>query len=70
MDIRKYFVVNNDNSNKQNRFITLVDILYEKKIPLLITSKSELNLISTSKNLKDVFKRTISRLHELTSIEY
>ena len=61
---------NNDNSNKQNRFITLIDILYEKKIPLLITSKSELNLISSSKNLKDVFKRTISRLNELTSIKF
>ena len=61
---------NNDNSNKQNRFITLIDILYEKKIPLLITSKSDLNLISSSKNLKDVFKRTISRLNELTSIKF
>ena len=60
---------NNDNSNQQNRFITLIDILYEKKIPLLITSKSELNLISSSKNLKDVYKRTISRLNELTSIK-
>jgi cell division protein ZapE len=36
----------------------------------LISSKSQLNLISSSKNLKDVFKRTISRLHELTSKKY
>ncbi len=61
---------NNDNSNQQQRFITLIDILYEKNIPLMISSKSQLNLISSSKSLEDVFKRTISRLHELTSVKY
>ena len=61
---------NNDNSNQQQRFVTLIDILYEKKIPLMITSKSELNFISSSKSLEDVFKRTISRLYELTSVKY
>jgi len=59
---------NNANSNQQQRFITLIDILYEKNIPLLISTKSKLNSISTSISLRDVFKRTISRLHELTSV--
>jgi len=61
---------NNNNSNQQHRFITLIDILYEKNVPLMITSKSQLNLISTSISLEDVFKRTISRLYQLTSIKY
>jgi cell division protein ZapE len=61
---------NNDNSNQQQRFVTLIDILYEKNVPLMITSKSQLNLISSSKGLEDVFKRTISRLYELTSVKY
>jgi len=61
---------NNDNSNQQQRFVTLIDILYEKNIPLMITSKSQLNLISSSKSLEGVFKRTISRLYELTSVKY
>ena len=61
---------NNDNSNQQQRFITLIDILYEKNILLLVSSKSKLNSLSTSKSLRDVFKRTISRLYELTSIKY
>ena len=61
---------NNDNSNQQQRFITLIDILYEKNVPLLISSKSKLNSISSSISLRDVFKRTISRLHELTSIRF
>jgi cell division protein ZapE len=61
---------NNNNSNQQQRFVTLIDILYEKDIPLMITSNSQLNSISSSKNLEGIFKRTISRLHELTSVKY
>ena len=61
---------NNNNSDQQLRFITLIDIVYENNLPLLITANNELNLISSSKNLEKVFKRTISRLHELTSIKY
>ena len=61
---------NNNNSNQQQRFVTLIDILYEKNVPLMITSKSKLNLISSSMCLEDVFKRTISRLYQLTSIKY
>jgi cell division protein ZapE len=61
---------NDDNSNQQQRFVILIDILYEKNIPLMITSKLQLNLISSSKTLESVFKRTISRLYELTSVKY
>jgi len=59
-----------DNSNQQQRFITLIDILYEKKIPLMITSYKDLKSINSSKSLLKPFKRTISRLYELTSINY
>ena len=61
---------NEYNSNQQNRFITLIDIIYEKKIPLMITSPVKLDLIKSSKSLKEPFKRTISRLYELTSSNY
>ena len=61
---------NEDNSDQQQRFITLIDIIYEKKIPLMITSGVNLNTINSSKNLTEPFKRTISRLYELTSINY
>ena len=61
---------NDNNSNQQQRFITLIDIIYEKKIPLMITSHVDLNLIKSSKSIAEPFKRTISRLYELTSIKY
>ncbi len=60
---------NNINSNQQQRFITLIDIIYEKNIPLIITSQSKLDSLSSSNNLEQSFKRTISRLYELTSIK-
>ena len=59
-----------NNSNQQQRFITLIDIIYEKKIPLMVTSQVDLDLIESSKNLQEPFKRTISRLYELTSMNY
>jgi cell division protein ZapE len=37
--IETYLIFNENNSNQQQRFITLIDIIYEKKIPLMITSK-------------------------------
>ena len=55
------------NSNQQNRFITLIDILYEKNIPLTLTLESNLDNIGSSKKLEGPFKRTLSRLYELTS---
>ena len=61
---------NDNNSDQQQRFITLIDIVYEKKLPLMITSYIDLDKINSSKNLQEPFKRTISRLHELTSISY
>ena len=60
---------NNVNSNQQQRFITLIDIIYEKNIPLMITSQSKLDSLSSSDYLKQSFKRTISRLYELTSVK-
>ena len=63
-------IFNESNSNQQQRFITLIDILYEKKTPLVIRSEIDLSLLKSSKNLEGPFKRTISRLYELTSKNY
>jgi len=61
---------NDINANQQQRFITLVDIIYEKKIPMVVTSNFNLKNFTTSRLLEKPFKRTISRLYELTSMNY
>jgi cell division protein ZapE len=58
---------NDSNSNQQNRFITLIDIIYENKIKLLVSSEKSLSNLSSSNSLAEPFKRTLSRLYELTS---
>ena len=52
---------------EQQRFITLIDIIYEKKVRLIISSVSNLNELTSANSLSRPFKRTLSRLHELTS---
>ena len=58
------------NSNQQQRFITLIDIIYEKNILLAVSANQNLDQFKSSLSLEKQFKRTISRLYELTSLEY
>ena len=60
----------NTNLNQQQRFITLIDIIYDKNIPISITANQNLDEFNSSKLLEKPFKRTISRLYELTSIDH
>ena len=57
------------NLDKQQRFITLIDVFSEKKIPLMTSSSATLQNFGSSRSLEFVFKRTLSRLHELTSMK-
>ena len=61
---------NDINSNQQQRFITLIDIIYDKKVPIAVTSEKNLNNFNSSISLKEPFQRTISRLYELTSSNF
>jgi len=61
---------NEINSNQQLRFITLLDIIYDKNIPIAVTANQNLDKFSSSRSLEKEFKRTISRLYELTSKSY
>jgi len=61
---------NDETSNEQQRFITLIDILYEKKIPMMVSSNFNLDNFTSSKKLTEPYKRTISRLFELTSSNF
>ena len=60
-------VFNDVNSNQQLRFITLIDIFYEKNIKLTISCENNLDNLGSSQLHYETFKRTISRLHEMTA---
>ena len=57
---------NDENSNQQLRFITLIDIFYEKKISLTLSLDKNLDNLGSSKKHLEVFKRAISRMFEMT----
>ena len=59
-------VFNDVNSNQQLRFITLIDIFYEKNIKLTISCENNLEHLGSSKLHKETFKRALSRLYEMT----
>lgn len=59
-----------ENSNQQLRFITLIDIFYEKNVSLSLSLESDLKNLGSSKKHCETFKRTISRLNEMTSQFY
>ena len=61
---------NDVNSNQQQRFITLLDVIYDKNISLAVTADINLDQLTSSRLLEKPFKRSISRLYELTSKEY
>ena len=60
---------NDINSNQQHRFITLIDVIYDKNIPLAVTAEQNIDQFTSSRLLQNPFKRTVSRLYELTSVE-
>ena len=55
-----------ENSNQQLRFITLIDVFYEKKIKLTVSLEQNLNNLSSSNKHSVIFKRTLSRIFEMT----
>jgi len=60
---------NDINSNQQKRFIILLDVIYDKNIPIAVTADQNLDKFTSSRLLDKPFKRTISRLYELTSMK-
>ena len=69
----KYIIIeklpnfDNNNLDQQQRFITFIDVIYEQKIKLIISCISDLKQLTSANSLLRPFRRTLSRLHELTS---
>ncbi len=72
----KIFVIRNikqmdeDSKNLLSRFISFIDVLYENKNILSISSNVGLECLYTGKTNSNEFKRTLSRLKEMGSSDY
>ncbi|MDB9818921.1 cell division protein ZapE, partial [Pelagibacterales bacterium] len=56
--------------DKQERFITLIDILYDNEVKLIMSADKSLENFTSSRRLDLKFKRTCSRLREMKSQDY
>ncbi|MBP9722295.1 MAG: AFG1 family ATPase [Gammaproteobacteria bacterium] len=57
-------------SNIARRFINLIDVLYDYKVNLIISSDCELDSLYSGSSLRFEFARTISRLKEMQTLGY
>ena len=60
-------IFNNANANMQERFINLIDVLYDNNVQIIISSVKEIENLGSAFYLKDKFQRTVSRLIEMRS---
>ena len=63
-------ILTEDQDNQARRFIALIDECYERNVNLLLSSQVSILEIYRGSKLSKVFKRTYSRIKEMTSKEY
>ena len=68
--IRDIVKMNENSKNLLTRFISFIDVLYENKNILSISTNVELIELYSGKTNANEFKRTISRLKEMGSSDY
>lgn len=56
-----------DNTSAANRFITLIDVLYEAKTKLFLRLEMPIEQLHSDKNTAFIFERSLSRLSEMAS---
>ncbi len=57
-------------SDQARRFITLVDEFYDRQVKLIITAADDLENLYRGQRLQFEFRRTVSRLQEMQSLDY
>lgn len=66
--ISNMFKMNSDDIAR--RFISLIDECYDRKVKLIISAEEDFKDIYKGSNLKEKYKRTVSRLIEMQSTSY
>ena len=62
--------MSNDDRNELKRFMTLIDVLYDKGKRVIISAAASPEKLYYGHDHAAEFQRTISRLHEMQSSSY
>jgi cell division protein ZapE len=57
-------------SDAARRFTWLVDVFYDDRVNLIVSAETEPEQLFTEGEQAAEFQRTVSRLHEMQSVEY
>lgn len=63
-------VMSNNNEDEARRFISLIDEFYDRKINVIMSAQCGINDLYIGEILQFDFKRTTSRLHEMSTKKY
>tara|TARA_Y100000768_G_scaffold269876_1_gene206350 strand:- start:212 stop:1252 length:1041 start_codon:yes stop_codon:yes gene_type:complete len=61
--------LNDQNKDSCRRFISLIDMLYENKCSIVILAAKPISTLNSIQSLSEEFKRTASRLYEMTIVQ-
>ena len=61
--------LNAQNRDSCRRFISLIDMLYENRCSIVILASRPISNLNTIENMNEEFKRTASRLYEMTIVQ-
>ena len=61
--------LNEEKKDSCRRFISLIDMLYENKCSIVILASKPITSLNSIKSLSEEFKRTASRLYEMTIVQ-
>ena len=61
--------LNEQKRDSCRRFISLIDMLYENKCSIVILASKPITSLNSIKTLSEEFKRTASRLYEMTIVQ-
>jgi len=68
--ISDVYIMNADQDDVARRFINMIDVMYDRHINIIISAQSIPEQLYIGTRLKNEFKRTISRLKEMQTIDY
>lgn len=63
-------VMSTENDDQARRFMTMIDEFYDRNVKVIMTAEVGIHDLYTGKRLEQSFKRTISRLQEMCTLEY